>query len=327
MKVVSFFSGCGGLDLGFEQAGFQVIWANEFDLRIHRTYQYNHPNTRLCGKDIKEVDVSEIPDCDGFIGGPPCQSWSTGGLMRGLDDDRGKVFLDYIRLIKGKKPKFFVVENVSGIISDHHLPVFHGFLSSLTESGYRVQYSVLNTSNFGIAQERARVIVVGIRNDLTDTFVFPNSSGQKKMSIEDAIGDIRQKPRPYVKGECVQLVQEGIPNHDYYAGSFDKYYFERNRRRGWQELSYTIVASANVIPLHPESPMMLRDVNNAWHFKEGEENRYRRLSVRECARLQSFPDSFVFFYNDIRDGYKMVGNAVPPKLAYQIAIALKTSLV
>lgn len=327
MKLVSFFSGCGGLDLGFEQAGFDVVWANEFDSSILQTYRFNHPNTFLCGKDIRDVDVSEIPDCDGFIGGPPCQSWSTGGSKRGLNDSRGKVFLDYIRLIKGKKPKFFVIENVAGIISDHHFVTFHGFLSTLSEAGYKVQYAVLNTSHFGISQERLRVIVVGIRNDLNCEFKFPVPDEKVKVTIKDAIGNIGVQPHPYLKGEKVETILDGLANNDFYAGPFDKYYFERNRRRNWNEISYTIVASANVIPLHPNSPKMVRDDNIGWHFLEGEEGKYRRLSVRECARLQSFPDDFVFFFNDIRDGYKMVGNAVPPKLAYLIANEIKKAFI
>ncbi len=326
MKLVSFFSGCGGLDLGFEQAGFDVIWANEFDPSIHNTYHHNHPKTVLCGKDIRQIDVSEIPDCDGFIGGPPCQSWSTGGSMRGLDDSRGKVFLDYIRLIKGKQPKFFVIENVAGIVSDHHFVTFHGFLSTLSKAGYRVQYSIFNTTHFGIAQERLRVMVVGIRNDLNCSIMFPAPNERGKVTIKDAIGDMVLQPRPYLKGEKVVLTREGLANNDYFAGPFDKYYFERNRRRNWDEVSYTIVASANVTPLHPNSPEMIRDNGKGWHFIEGKENKYRRLSVRECARLQSFPDDFVFYYDEIRDGYKMVGNAVPPKLAYIIAKAMRETL-
>ena len=93
MKVVSFFSGCGGLDLGFEQAGFEVVWANDNDPAVSETYQLNHPNTYLCKKDMRELTMEEIPECDGFIGGPPCQSWSEGGKQLGLDDERGKMFL------------------------------------------------------------------------------------------------------------------------------------------------------------------------------------------------------------------------------------------
>ena len=125
----------------------------------------------------------------------------------------------------------------------------------------------------------------------------------------------------------MEIELEGLSNNDFYAGPFDKYYFERNRRRDWNEVSYTIVASANVIPLHPNSPKMVRENIKGWHFIEGEENKYRRLSVRECARLQSFSDDFVFFYNDIREGYKMVGNAVPPKLAYLIADEIKKAFM
>ena len=112
MKVVSFFSGCGGLDLGFEQAGIKVIWANDIEPSVHETYRYNHPHTILCKSDIRNLHASDIPDCDGFIGGPPCQSWSEGGKQLGLQDERGKLFLDYVRLIKEKQPKFFVIENV-----------------------------------------------------------------------------------------------------------------------------------------------------------------------------------------------------------------------
>lgn len=131
MKVASFFAGCGGLDLGFEQAGYEVVWANEFDEAIHKTYQFNHPNTYLCKSDIRKLKGEDIPDCDGFIGGPPCQSWSEGGRQLGLDDERGRLFFDYVRLIKEKHPKFFLIENVQGIINDKHFSTFLSFLSTL----------------------------------------------------------------------------------------------------------------------------------------------------------------------------------------------------
>lgn len=121
MKVVSFFSGCGGLDLGFEQAGFEVVWANDNDPAVSETYLLNHPNTYLCQKDMRELAMDEIPECDGFIGGPPCQSWSEGGKQLGLDDERGKMFLTYISIIRAKQPKFFVIENVKGILGDKQL--------------------------------------------------------------------------------------------------------------------------------------------------------------------------------------------------------------
>ena len=127
MRVVSFFAGCGGLDLGFEQAGFDVVWANEFEPHCRATYLRNHPHTEFVLGDICKIAPDTIPDCDGFIGGPPCQSWSVGGKMKGLDDERGQLFLKYIDLIKAKQPKFFVIENVKGMLDDKFKEVFEDF--------------------------------------------------------------------------------------------------------------------------------------------------------------------------------------------------------
>ena len=112
MNIVSLFAGCGGLDLGFERAGFNVIWANEFDKAIHDTYRLNHPNTILNTSDVRILKGADIPDCDGIIGGPPCQAWSEGGKQKGIEDPRGQLFLEYIRIVTEKRPKFFVIENV-----------------------------------------------------------------------------------------------------------------------------------------------------------------------------------------------------------------------
>ena len=124
MNVISFFAGCGGLDLGFEKAGFRVVWANEFEPSVHATYEKNHPNTILCKEDIISVAPKDVPDCDGFIGGPPCQSWSVAGKQQGLDDKRGQLFLTYIGMIRAKMPKFFVIENVKGLLDEKFKDVF-----------------------------------------------------------------------------------------------------------------------------------------------------------------------------------------------------------
>ena len=120
MKVVSFFAGAGGLDLGFEKAGFDVIWANEYDKEIWETYEKNHTNTILDKRSITKINASEVPDCDGIIGGPPCQSWSEAGALRGIKDKRGQLFFDFIRILEAKQPKFFLAENVSGMLSSRH---------------------------------------------------------------------------------------------------------------------------------------------------------------------------------------------------------------
>lgn len=325
VKVASFFSGCGGLDLGFHQAGFNVIWANEFDSSIHETYRYNHPTTFLCEKDIRQIDTSEIPDCDGFIGGPPCQSWSIGGKNKGLEDDRGKLFLKYIEIIREKKPKFFLIENVFGILEEKHLPIFLQFISLLESAGYDVFYKNINAVNYKIPQDRQRVFIVGFLKHLKINFSFP-SPIKGKISLKKAIGDLSAFPNYYnTSGRIISGDNEKF-NHDVFIGAFDRKFMARNRVRSWEEVSFTIQALAKNCPLHPQAPKMRYINQNQRIFEPGFEKLYRRLSVRECARIQSFPDNFHFFYSDIRNGYKMVGNAVPPRLAKYLALSIKDAL-
>lgn len=326
MNVVSFFAGCGGLDLGFRQAGFNVVWANEYDPTIHETYRLNHPTTQLNTSDIRKLSPEDIPDCDGFIGGPPCQAWSLGGSMKGLDDERGRLFLDYIRLIKAKHPKFFVIENVAGIISDKHFKTFRSFLSTLSEADYCVRFSVMNAADYGVPQDRVRVIIVGIRKDIPIEFKFPKPTtpGSLHISLQKAIGDIIEQPSMYEK-EQVHYNSVRL-NHDCYTGPFDRKYMARNRIRKWDEVSFTIQAQAKNAPLHPQSPPMIYVSPEERRFNLEHLHLYRRLSVRECARIQTFPDGFHFIYSNILDGYKMVGNAVPPRLAKHLAMALHEQL-
>ena len=120
MNIVSFFTGAGGLDLGFKKAGFNIVWANEYDKDIWKTFEANFPNTVLDKRSIVKVLSDEVPDCDGIIGGPPCQSWSEAGALRGINDHRGQLFYEFIRILKDKQPKFFLAENVSGMLAKRH---------------------------------------------------------------------------------------------------------------------------------------------------------------------------------------------------------------
>lgn len=322
MDIVSLFAGCGGLDLGFEKAGFNVLWANEFDESIHATYRINHPNTKLNTSDIRTLTGKDIPDCDGIIGGPPCQAWSEGGKRLGLEDPRGRLFWDYIRIVKDKRPKFFVIENVQGILEDKHKKSLDGFMKILSDAGYNITYELLNAAEYRIPQDRFRVFFIGIRNDLDNTFKFPNAINIKPITLKQAIGDIVETPRYY----CDEIVKGDHPkrlNHDVYIGSFDAKYMSRNRVRSWDEVSFTMQAQARNAPLHPQAPKMIYVSQSQRHFVKGYENLYRRLSVRECARIQTFPDSFKFIYKNVKDGYKMVGNAVPPRLAWYLALQIK----
>lgn len=331
MDVVSFFAGCGGLDLGFEQAGFRVVWANEFEPHCRTTYIRNHPNTEFVLGDICKIDPDMIPDCDGFIGGPPCQSWSVGGKQKGLDDTRGQLFLKYIELINAKKPKFFVIENVKGMLDDKFKNVFEDFVNRLNSAGYDVKWALLNAVNFRIPQNRERIFFVGFRKELNITFTFPIPSCDVSITLEQAIGDIKEEPNHFSSGKMKDSdirhdKNNQYPNHDVLTSKFGSFYYRGNRRRGWQQPSFTINATAEFAPLHPSSPKMIYYGHENWNFQKDKLEEYRRLSVRECARIQTFPDTFIFEYENIKDAYKMIGNAVPPRMGKEIAKSIYNSL-
>ncbi len=322
MNIISLFSGAGGLDLGFQKAGFNILWANEYDKTIWETYEKNH-QTPLDKRDIRNIPSSDIPDCDGIIGGPPCQSWSEAGAGRGIDDSRGKLFYEFIRILKDKRPKFFVAENVSGMLADLHKEAVKNILSHFEEAGYNVTVNLVNAANYDVPQDRKRVFYIGFRKDLNINYKFPEPLNYK-ITLREAIWDlkdtaIKAQDKNKTNGEeCI------IPNHEYMNGGFSTIYMSRNRVRSWDEQSFTIQAGGRHAPIHPQAPKMLFVEKNKRIFVPGKENLYRRLSVRECARIQTFPDDFIFYYTDIADGYKMVGNAVPVMLAYHVAKSIKS---
>ena len=324
MKVISLFSGAGGLDLGFEKAGFEIEWANEFDKSIWETYEKNHSNY-LDKRDIRKIPLNEIPECDGIIGGPPCQSWSEAGACKGINDDRGKLFYEFIKILKDKKPKFFVAENVSGMLAEKHKDAVQNFIKMFKETGYDVNLYLVNAADYGVPQDRKRVFYIGFREDLNIKFEFPKPFG-KKVNLKEAIGDLQDTAIPALEKNKTNGVYCKFPNNEYMTGGFSTIYMSRNRVRSWDEQSFTIQAGGRHAPIHPQAPKMIFVEKNKREFVKGKEDLYRRLTVRECARIQTFPDSFKFYYTDVADGYKMVGNAVPVKLASIVANAIKNSL-
>lgn len=324
MKLVSLFTGAGGLDLGFEKAGFQVVWANEFDKAIWETFEHNFPHTKLDKRSITEVQSHEVPDADGFIGGPPCQSWSEAGAGRGINDKRGQLFHDYIRLLKDKQPKFFLAENVSGILHPKHAEAFSNIIKEFENAGYVVSQKLLNANDYDVPQDRLRVIIIGYHKKLGKKFEFPEPQEYKPV-LKDAIYDLRlakaAKDKNKTNGEGLK-----IPNHEYMNGGFSTIYMSRNRVRAWNEPSFTIQAGGRHAPIHPQAPKMKFIEQNKRIFVPGHEDKYRRLSVRECARIQTFPDDFIFKYTDVADGYKMIGNAVPVNFAKHIAQKIMADL-
>lgn len=328
MKVISLFSGCGGLDLGFEKAGFEIPVANEFDKTIWDTFEINHPKTKLIKGDIRNIKEEDFPnEIDGIIGGPPCQSWSEAGTLKGIDDDRGKLFYDYIRILKNKKPKFFLAENVSGMLSVRHSEAVKNFTSMFEQSGYDISLTLVNAKDYGVAQERKRVFFIGFRKDLNVNFTFPKGSTKndsKKITLRDVIWDLQETAVP--AGEKNYANPNAINNNEYFVGNYSTIFMSRNRVKSWDEQAFTVQASGRQCQLHPQAPKMLKIEKNKFCFVKEKESLYRRMTVREIARIQGFPDDFKFIYKNVNNGYKMIGNAVPVNLAYEIAIVIKNIL-
>ncbi|PID27367.1 MAG: DNA (cytosine-5-)-methyltransferase [Candidatus Cloacimonadota bacterium] len=325
MRIVSFFAGAGGLDLGFEKAGFDVVWANEYDKEIWETYEKNHPNTILDRRSIVNIHDNEVPECDGIIGGPPCQSWSEAGSLRGIKDKRGQLFFDFIRILKAKQPKFFFAENVSGMLLARHSEALESIKKMFENAGYNLSFQLLNASDYNVPQDRKRVFFIGIRKDLGFKFQFPKIT-YPKVTLEKAIKDLESGVLPALEKNKTNGKNCIIPNHEYMIGGFSTIFMSRNRVRSWDEQSFTIQAGGRHAPLHPQAPKMQFIEQNKRIFVPSKEHLYRRLSVRECARIQTFPDDFIFYYNKVSVGYKMIGNAVPVNLAAFLAESIKQQL-
>ena len=328
MKVISLFSGCGGLDLGFEKAGFEIPIANEFDPKIWATIEANHPNTTIIKGDIRSIKGSDFPqDVDGIIGSPPCQSWSEAGSLRGIYDDRGRLFYDYIRILKEVKPKFFLAENVSGMLAKRHSTALKNIIEMFKDCGYDVSVTLVNAKDYGVPQDRSRLFFIGFRTDLGIDFRFPDGStvnDSDKITLRDVIWDLKDSAVPAL--EKNHHNPDAVNNNEYFTGSYSSIFMSRNRVKSWDEQGFTVQASGRQCQLHPQAPKMIKVDANEFKFVEGEEHLYRRMSVREIARLQGFPDDFKFLYDKLDDAYKMIGNAVPVNLAYEIAVAIKNSI-
>lgn len=326
MKLISLFCGAGGLDLGFHKAGFTTIAANEFDKKITPTYKANFPNALLIEGDIRNVFSLEFPDADGIIGGPPCQSWSEAGALKGIKDQRGQLFYEYIRVLRDKQPLFFVAENVSGMMAQRHSQAVNHFIELFRQAGYNLFIKMLNANDYEVAEDRDRVFFVGFREDLGITnFNFPKPIANKP-TLKDCILDLKDNaiaalPKNKSNGDRCH-----VANHEYFVGDFSPIFMSRNRVRAWDEPAFTVQASGRQCQLHPQAPKMEKIGKDKQRFVVGKENLYRRMTVREVARIQGFPDDFRFIYDEVNYGYKMIGNAVPVNLAYHIAMQIKQTL-
>lgn len=324
MNLISLFSGAGGLDKGFHNAGFRTVVANEFDPKICPTFKANFPKTKLIEGDIRKVKDDEFPKhVTGIIGGPPCQSWSEAGSLKGIEDDRGQLFYEYIRILEVSQPLFFVAENVSGILAKRHSEAVRGFMELFDKAGYDVNVKMINANDFDVPEDRDRVFFIGFRKDLKIyDYEYPTPR-MHKPTLRECIWDLKDNALPALDKNKTNGDKCIVPNHEYFTGAYSPIFLSRNRVRSWDEPGFTVQASGRQCQLHPQAPKMIKVEKNKQIFVPGKEDLYRRMSVREVARVQTFPDDYIFLYTDVNMGYKMIGNAVPVNLAYHVAMSIK----
>ncbi len=295
--AVSLFCGAGGLDMGFDRAGFRTIWANDFDEDACKTHQ-NWSKANVVCADISKLDYSTIPVSDVILGGFPCQGFSLSG-PRKIDDSRNVLYKHYVKLVRQNKPLAFIGENVKGLLSMGNGQIIDAIVADFAECGYDVYYRLVNAKNYGVPQDRERVIIIGFRKDLgIKNFELPESNG-KTMTLLEAIGNL----------------PEAKPD-DVCDAPYSSRYMSRNRKRGWNDVAYTVPAMAKQVTLWPGSPDMKKISTDLWEFGQG--GITRRLSWREVAAIQTFPTELDFCGN-LTSKYKQIGNAVPVKLAEYIA--------
>jgi len=299
-SAASLFCGAGGLDMGFERAGVATIWANDFDKDSCETHRLWSGADVVRG-DISGIDAGAIPDADIILGGFPCQGFSLSGPRR-IDDGRNRLYKEYVRVVRAKRPAAFVGENVKGLLTMAGGAVLRAIVAEFSDAGYDVFCQAVNAKDHGVPQDRERVMLVGFRKDLgVRGFSLPGGDGGKT-TLADALAGLP----PAAPDEVCRA-------------PFSSRYMSRNRKRGWDEVSYTIPAMAKQVALHPGSPDMVKLGADQWRF--GQRGETRRLSYRECAAIQTFPQGMEFA-GDLTSKYRQIGNAVPVRLAERVAGAV-----
>lgn len=296
--IASLFCGAGGLDLGFHMTNrFKTIWANDMNRDATETMKLWCKDARVVCGDITKIPNLMIPKADIMIGGFPCQGFSIAGKMM-IDDPRNRLYKEYVRVLKRVQPYCFIGENVEGLLMMDNGAIIDQIAKDFSQVGYNIHYDLVDAVDYGVPQNRKRLIIVGFRKDLEGiNFPIPNKCEHKTM--RDVLWGL---PEP--------------TDDELHTGGFSPRYLTSNRYRGWDEPSYTIVAGGRNTPLHPSSCPMVLVGKRDWQF--GSVGKTRRMSYKECAILQSFPSDMKFVGN-LESKYKQIGNAVPPLLAYAYA--------
>ena len=305
LSVLSLFSGCGGFDIGALSWGcLDVIWANDIDAAAAQAYKHMVPCGEFHHGDVQKVQ--SFPKADILIGCYPCTGFSMGARRRakGMEERdllsiKGNfLYQEFLRALDQANPKYFFVENVTGMVSAKNGWFFEQQKQGFNDKGYTVYVGGMFGPDFGLAQSRNRIFIAGVRKDIAEHFIYPGPS----------VTHGKEGLPPYRTMKEVIGGMPLIPKGEYLDESFHGHYLTRQRKRGWGQQSYTIVASGSHVTLHPAGSPMKEIGKDKW-ILQGDFN--RRLSWRECARLQGFDDS-KFPEMPLKHLYKVIGNAVPP---------------
>lgn len=348
IRVVSLFCGAGGMDFGAHEEGFNTVLALDNFPAATATFSRYFTETEVITSGIYEFNESAAnpyPEADIVMGGYPCQSFSMGGVRNPDKDDRSNLFLGFAAAVNKIKPKVFIAENVSGLAKLQNGEWFKRQLH-VYEHELSVKYNVcsmlVNSADYGVPQFRKRVLIVGVRHDVADSFDFPKPSHTKpklakKLGLlpHASHGDAIAHLPPYPIGEYYERPHDP-------EGNFAWYFMSRNRRHRWDSPAFTVVANFRHITLHPASPVMeleWSDLKNGWKQKWKFTNQYdhlefcpdfpcispRRLSWREAAAIQTFPIDFEP-HGSLEEKFAQIGNAVPPLLMQKIMAKVKELL-
>ncbi|MGF0002887.1 DNA cytosine methyltransferase [Bacillus altitudinis] len=307
LTVLELFCGGGLGAVGFKAAGFDIVKAIDFDENAVKAYRYNFGD-HVEQADISAVDIGSLPSTDVIFGGPPCQDFSIAGKGAGADGERGRLVWRYLEIINAKQPKAFVFENVKGLLSKRHRATFDDLLTKFSEIGYEVSWQLINAWDYGVAQKRERVFIVGTRKDIGFKFEFPKPLGgdYRTSVLRDVIGDL---PEP--------VEYEKNPQDGRYSSQF----LSRDRVVKWGNAAFTVLTNPRDASIYPgKGRFTMDDVRN---------NRAtpRRFTVRECLRIQSVPDTYVLPDDiSLSAQYRIVGNGIASRVAWYIGIALADQL-
>jgi DNA (cytosine-5)-methyltransferase 1 len=333
LTAVSLFSGCGGSDIGLAAAGATVLFANDINRDAVATYR-RYQATFAQDAEVVHGDIRKIrafPKSDLLVGCYPCQSFSMGGARSPADDGRTLLFREFHRVLLAASPKYFIVENVPGMawLAGGRFLREQIALFKAVPPGYRVTWKLLNGRDYGLPADRKRVFIVGVRRDLDSTYAFPKPTHGSGLS-------------PFAShGDAIAAIPLDDPGDYYHRANepFSWWYMSRNRKRKWEEPAFTVQANWRHVGLHPASPVMeivesnLKnksrqrwEFTDSWdHLADGRQvlEQARRLSWRECALLQTFPEEFEPV-GSVQSKYLQIGNAVPPRFMNSIAAGLVT---